>query len=138
MEMASTSEKKQPVPKRRLRHAKESRIDDGEEQASNERWRGASLCQEHQAKGQSVHTEKYTRPRKSTDIKKRTRSQRKGRSPREWYASNASTYDKGNKKTQSDDVETGRNDLGKQQPAVLATFEGLGSEDFSIESSSLA
>jgi len=45
---------------------------------------------------------------------------------------------KGNKKTQSDDVETGRNDLGKQQPAVLATFEGLGSEDFSTESPSLA
>jgi hypothetical protein len=40
---------------------------------------------------------------------------------------------KENKKTQSDDVETGRDGLGKEQPAVLATFEGLGSEDFSTE-----
>jgi hypothetical protein len=40
---------------------------------------------------------------------------------------------KENKKTQSDDVETGRDDLGKEQPAVLATFEGLGSQDFSTD-----
>ena len=39
------------------------------------------------------------------------------------------------KSTQSDDVENGRNDLGKEQPVVLATFKGPGSEDFSTESS---
>jgi len=44
----------------------------------------------------------------------------------------------GDKSTQSDDVENGRNDLGKEQPAVLATFEGPGSEDFSTESSEQA
>ncbi|KAN0067287.1 hypothetical protein V8E54_007516 [Elaphomyces granulatus] len=37
---------------------------------------------------------------------------------------------KENKKTQSNDAETGRDDLGKEQPTVLATFEGLESEDF--------
>ena len=33
----------------------------------------------------SVPTEKDIRPRKSADIKNRTRSQRKGRSPQGWY-----------------------------------------------------
>ena len=56
---------KQPVPKRktqRLKHEKESRIKDGEKSAST----------------------KDTK-RESADIKNRTRSQRKGRSPQEWY-----------------------------------------------------
>jgi hypothetical protein len=98
---------------------------DGEEPASAKNTR------------QNDSTKKYARPRKSADIKNRTRSQRKGRLPQGMVHFGRMPVPKGNKKTQSNNVETGRNDLGKEQPAVLATFEGLGSENFSTESSDL-